>query len=182
MSLSGRGERGNEAGDKRKGCLVKARFVSCGRVNRWLVVAVLVVAAVSVVLSACGTQIGNSDRAFVDKFMKMWDDNDVAAAQQLFTTDAVIYWPEGTIPKTTGIEAITTMVKTYPFDPLPLGDTAFTYVPTANDMKILVYGYKDSHYIACPVTLNSDAYMMLLLLNKDDSKVVNQWVSYMYGY
>ncbi|MFH1834178.1 MAG: nuclear transport factor 2 family protein [bacterium] len=158
---------------------MKARFLSNVRVNRWLAITVGVLAAALLILSACGG--GSSDRAFIDRFMAMWDSNDAAAAQQLFTADAVIYWPEGAAPaKTTGIEEIGSMIKTYPVDPLPLGDSSFTFVPSDKDMELLVAGYKGAHYIACPVTVGREIYMMVLEVR--DGKVANQWVSYMSRY
>ncbi len=163
---------------------MKTRVLSSVRVNhRLLVVAVvLVLAAASLALAACGDgSSGSDDRAFIDKFMAMWDSNDAAAAKELFADNAVITWPEGTEPPVVGLDAIAETVASYPADPLPAGDIAFTYVPSDEDLKYLAAAkYEGAHYIACPVMLGSDLYMMVLELR--DGKVLNQWVSSMYTY
>jgi hypothetical protein len=157
---------------------VKTKFPSSVRTTRWLLVAILVLVTVSMALGACGG--GSSDQAFVTKFMAMWDSNDVTAAKQLFADSAKIYWPEGTNPPVVGIDAISSTVASYPVDPIPAGDVAFTYVPSATDMKKLSAGYTNTHYIACPVMTGSQLYMMVLEIK--DGKVLTQWVSYMYNY
>jgi hypothetical protein len=158
---------------------MKTRFLLRSRVSRWLLVAGVVLAAASVALSACGG--GSSDRAFVDKYMKMWDSNDAAAVQQFFTADAVLYWPEGATPaKTVGIDQISSTVKTYPIDPMPLGDGSLAYVPSAKDIQALNVSYKGARFIACPVVAGRDLYMMVLQVR--DGKVANQWISPMFPY
>jgi hypothetical protein len=156
---------------------VKARFLLRVRVNRWLLVAVVVLAAASVAVGACGS--GSSDKALFDKMGAAWISNDVAAAEEVYAADAVIQWPEGTEPAvSTGIEEISNLVAEYPVDPTPMGDDTFTYVPSAKDIEALSVAYDGARYMAGPVMVGRDLYMSVIEIR--DGKVANQWVSYMY--
>ncbi len=92
-----------------------------GRVNRWLLVAavVLVLAAAALAVGGCGG--GGDDQALFDKMGAAWISNDVAAAKEVYTADAVIRWPEGAEPAVSnGIEEISNLVAQYPVDPTPM--------------------------------------------------------------
>ncbi len=107
---------------------MKARFLLRGRVNRWLLVAVVVLAAASVAVGACGG--GSSDTALFDKLGAAWISNDVAAAKEVYAADAVIQWPEGSEPAvSTGIEEISNLIAEYPVDPTPIGDDSIDLRP-----------------------------------------------------
>jgi ketosteroid isomerase-like protein len=156
---------------------VKARFLPSGRVNGWLLVAVLVLAAASMAVGACGG--GNSDTALFDKMGAAWISNDVAAAKEVYAADAVIRWPEGAEPAlSTGIEEISDLMAEYPVDPTPMGDATFGYIPSAKDIEALSVAYDGARYIAGPVMLYRNLYMSVIEIR--DGKVANQWVSYMY--
>ncbi len=156
---------------------MKTRFLLRGRVNRWLLVAVVVLAAASVAVGACGG--GSSDTALFDKLGAAWISNDVAAAKEVYAADAVIQWPEGSEPAvSTGIDAITKLVADYPIDPTRIGDETFTYVPSAKDIEALSVAYDGARYVAYPVRVGRDLYLSVIEIR--DGKVANQWVSYMY--
>ena len=112
--------------------------------------------------------------------MAVWDNNDAAAAKELYMEDSKIFWPEGSVPPTIGIDAIASTVKGYPLDPIILGDAALTYVPSDEEMGLLNATYKDSHFIAFPVRVGSDVYQVVL--ETHDGKVQNQWVSPMFRF
>ena len=78
---------------------METAVVRSGGVNRWLVVAVVVLAAA---LVALGVWVivdrnagGNDDQALVDKTGAVWSSNDAAAAKELYTADAVVMLPAG---------------------------------------------------------------------------------------
>jgi hypothetical protein len=105
--------------------------------------------------------------------------NDVAAARQVYAADAVIQWPEGSDPAaSTGIDAIAKMVADYPVDPVRVGDSTFTYLPSAKDIGLMTAAYQGARYAAAPVTVGRDLYMVVLEIR--GGKVANQWISYMY--
>jgi len=138
---------------------------------------VLVLAAAALAVGGCGG--GGDDQALFDKMGAAWISNDVAAAKQVYTADAVIRWPEGAEPAVSnGIEEISNLVAEYPVDPTPIGDETFTYVPSAEDIEALSQAYNGARYIAGPVRVGRDLYMVVLEVK--DGKVANQWVSYMY--
>ena len=156
---------------------MKARFLLRGRVNRWLLLAVVVLAAAAVAVGACGG--GSSDTALLDKMGAAWISNDVAAAKEVYTADAVVVWPAGSDPAvSTGIDAITKLVADYPIDPTRIGDETFTYIPSAKDIEALSVAYEGARYMAYPVRVGRDLYMSVIEIR--DGKVANQWVSYMY--
>jgi ketosteroid isomerase-like protein len=161
---------------------VKAGFLSGGRANRWLVVAAvaLVLTVSSVMLGACSSG-GGDEQALMDKMTAAWTDNDVAAAKELYTADAVIRWPEGADPaRTTGIEEISKAVADYPVDPTPMGDEIFIYEPSAKDIEALSVAYEGAQYIAGPVRVGRDLYHVVVEVR--DGRIANQWVDYMYRY
>ncbi len=147
------------------------------RVNRWLLVAVVVVAAASAVVSACGG--GSSDQALFDESLAAFASNDVAMAKEAYAADAVIQWPEGSEPvASAGIDAISKMAADYPVDPVRVGDATFSYVPSAKDIGLMTGAYQGARYVAAPVTVGRDLYMVVEEIR--NGKVANQWVSYMY--
>ena len=83
---------------------MEGRVIRSSSINRWLLVAVVVLAAASAAVSACGGASG--DRALFDKALTAFASNDVAMAKEAYTADAVIHWPEGSDPAmSTGIDA-----------------------------------------------------------------------------
>ena len=106
-----------------------------------------------------------------------WSSNDVAAAKEIYASDAVVMLPGG--PALTGIEAISSAVATYPVDPQRVGDTTLTYVPSSKDLELLLAKYKGARYIAYPATVAHELFMVVLEIR--DEKVAKQWVTSMYG-
>jgi hypothetical protein len=140
---------------------------------------VLVLAVTSVALGACGG--GGDDQALMDKMTAAWTNNDVAAAKEVYAADAVIRWPEGADPaRSTGIEEISSLVAGYPVDPTPIGGETLTYVPSAKDIEALSVAYDGAKYMAGPVRVGRDLYMVVVEVR--EGKVANQWVDYMYRY
>ena len=120
---------------------MEAEVIRSGRVNRWLLVAVVVLAAASAAVSACGGASG--DRALFDKALAAFASNDVAMAKEAYAADAVIQWPEGSDPAvSTGIDAISKMAADYPVDPVRVGDATFSYVPSAKDIGLMSATYQ----------------------------------------
>ena len=120
---------------------MEAEVIRSGRVNRWLLVAVVVLAAASAALSACGG--GSGDQALFDKALAAFASNDVAMAKEAYAADAVIQWPEGSDPAvSTGIDAISKMAADYPVDPVRVGDATFSYVPSAKDIGLMSAAYQ----------------------------------------
>ena len=156
---------------------MEGRVIRSSGINRWLLVAVVVLAAASAAVSACGGASG--DRALFDKALAAFASNDVAMAKEAYTADAVIHWPEGSDPAmSTGIDAISKMAAGYPVDPVRVGDAAFSYVPSAKDIDLMSAAYKGARYVASPVTVARDLYMVVMEIR--NGKVANQWISYMY--
>ena len=134
-------------------------------------------AAASAAVSACGG--GSGDQALFDKSLAAFASNDVAMAKEAYAADAVIRWPEGSDPAvSTGIDAISKMAANYPVDPLRVGDATFSYVPSAKDVGLMSAAYQGARYIAAPVTVGRDLYMVVEEIR--DGKVANEWISYMY--
>jgi hypothetical protein len=146
----------------------------------------VVVAAVSVVLGACGGTISNSsDKALFDKVTTMWTNQDAAAAKEIFAADAHLYWnwpaQSGNDPVVnTGIDEISALVASGDMGhPTALGDDVFTYRPSAKDIEQLTAAYDGAHYIAGPVYVARDLY--LIVLEVRDGKVQNHFVEALYG-
>jgi ketosteroid isomerase-like protein len=160
---------------------METAVVHSGRVNRWLVIAVVVLAAALVALG--GWVIidryvgGNDDQALVDTMATVWTNNDVAAAKELYAADAVVMLPGD--PALTGIDAISKVVSIYPVDPQRVGDTTLTYVPSSKDLELLLAKYKGARYVAYPVTVAHELFMAVMEIR--DGKVAKQWVTSMYG-
>jgi hypothetical protein len=156
---------------------VEGKVIRGSKVNRLLLVAVVVIAAASATVSACGG--GSGDRALFDKALKAFASNDVAMAKVAYAADAVIQWPEGSDPAaSTGIDAISKMAAGYPVDPVRVGDATFSYVPSAKDIELLTSAYKGARYVAAPVTVGRDLYMVVMEIRAGE--VANEWISYMY--
>jgi hypothetical protein len=153
------------------------KVVRRGRVNPWLLVAVVVIAAAAAAVSACGG--GSGDQALFDKSLAAFASNDVAMAKEAYAADAVIRWPEGSDPAmSTGIDAISKMAADYPVDPVRVGGATFSYVPSAKDIQLMTAAYQGARYVAAPVTVGRDLYMVVEEIR--GGKVANQWISYMY--
>ena len=144
-----------------------------------LLVALLVLAAVSVGLGACGG--GDDDQALFEKMTAVWTNEDAALAEEVYATDAVIYWPEGSTPaKTSGIDEIKAMLPGYPLDPTLMGDATLTYVPSAKDIEGLSVAYDGARFIGGPAQAARELFEVVLEVR--DGKVATQWVTYMYRY
>jgi hypothetical protein len=151
------------------------RTRSC-RVSRWLLVAVVVLAAASAAVSACG---GSSDHALFDKALTAFASNNAAMAKEAYAADAVIQWPQGSDPAVSaGIDAISKMAAGYPVDPVRVGDATLSYIPSAKDIGLMTAAYQGARYVAAPVAVGRDLYMVVMEIR--DGKVANQWISYMY--
>jgi hypothetical protein len=147
------------------------------KINRWLLIAAVMLAAASAAVSACGG--GSGDQAVFDKSLEAFVSNDVAMAEEAYAADAVIQWPEGSQPAiSAGIDAISKMAADYPVDPVRVGAATFSYVPSAKDIELMSGAYQGARYIAAPVTVGRELYMVVEELR--DGKVANEWISYMY--
>jgi hypothetical protein len=156
---------------------VEAKVIRRRKVNRWLLVAAVVLAAASIVANACGG--GSGDQALFDKALTAFASNNVAIAKEAYAADAVIQWPEGAEPAVSaGIDAISKMAADYPVDPVRVGDATFSYVPSAKDIELMTVAYQGARYVAAPVEVGRDLYMVVMELR--DGKVANEWISYMY--
>ncbi len=156
---------------------MEGKVMRSSRVNRWLLAAVVVLAAVSAAVSACGS--GSGGQGLFDKAITAFASNDVAMAKEAYAGDAVIQWPEGSDPAvSSGIDAISKMAADYPVDPVRVGDATFSYVPSAKDIGLMTGAYQGARYVAAPVTVGRDLYMVVMEIR--DGKVANQWVSYMF--
>ncbi|HEX2987657.1 MAG TPA: hypothetical protein VHS06_05745 [Chloroflexota bacterium] len=147
-----------------------------------LLILALLLAVASATLTACGgSSTSSADRVFAEKVMKMWSSNDAATAKQLFAENATIYWPEDAAEAPVkGIDAIASTIASYPLDPVLMGDSVYTFVPSTEDMKLLASTYKDSRFIAFPAALGNDAFLTWLELK--NGKIQNEWISYMYPF
>ena len=156
---------------------MEGKVIRSSKINRWLLIAVVTLAAASAAVSACGD--GSGDRALFDRSLEAFASNDVAMAKEAYAADAVIQWPEGSEPAvSTGIDAISKMAADYPVDPVRVGDAAFSYVPSAKDIELMSAAYQGARYVAAPVAVARDLYMVVMEIR--DGKVANQWISYMY--
>jgi hypothetical protein len=147
-----------------------------------LLILVLVLVPASVVLEGCGGTL-SADQALLEKMTDVWSKQDRAGAEEIYAPDAQIFWnwgvPSDTPPEmTTGIEEIGNMVAVYPVDPTPITDDIYTYAPSADDIANLTMGYDGARYIATPVRVGRDLYMVVLEVR--DGKIINQFVEAMY--
>lgn len=148
----------------------------------WL--AVLVLAIASLALGACGSGSSSDDKALFDKVTAMWTDQDAAAAKEIFAADANLYWNWAArsgepAEMTSGIDEISVLVASGEMShPTPLGDDVFTYVPSGEDIKNLTSAYDGARYIAGPVYVDGNLY--LITLEVRDGKVQNHYVEAWY--
>lgn len=148
------------------------------RLTLSLLILMLMLAAASTVLGACGSSVNTDDKALFDKVMTMWTNQDAAAAKEIFATDANLYWNWAgpSSPEVTkGIDDISAMVASGSAGhPTPLGDDVFTYVPSAKDIDSMTVAYDGARYVAGPVNVGRDLYLATLEVR--DGKVVNHYV------
>jgi hypothetical protein len=148
-----------------------------------LLILALILIGVLAVLSACGGTL-NDDKALFDKVTAMWTNQDAAAAKEIFAADANLYWnwpaQSGNSPVVnTGIDEISALVASGQMGhPTPLGDDVFAYAPSAKDIDNLSVAYDGTRYIAGPVYVGRDLY--LITLEVRDGKVVNHFVEAWY--
>jgi hypothetical protein len=149
-----------------------------------LLILLVVLAAASTIFGACGSGTNPDDKALFDKVTAMWTDKDAAAAKEIFTADANLYWnwsaePGNTPEMQTGIDEISALVASGQMGhPTLAGDDVFTYEPSAKDMEYLPATYDGARYIAGPVYEARGLY--LIVLEVRDGKVQNHFVEALY--
>ena len=146
-----------------------------------ILVAVLVLVAASVALGACNGGSSSDGKALFEKVTAMWRDKDAAAATEIFAADANLYWnwpaPSGTPAEmNTGIEEISALVASGDMGaPTPYGDAVYTLdIPADKDVQYISASYKGARFIAAPVYVGKDLYMIVLEVR--DGKVQNHFV------
>ena len=145
-----------------------------------LLILMLVVVAASTVLGGCGGT-SSADKALFDRMTAVWTKQDAAGANEVFASDANVYWNWSDTPETfTGIDKIAALVANGTMGhPTSLGNEIFTYVPSVDDIKNLTSAYDGARYIAGPVYVARGLYLVTLEVR--NGKIANQYVEALFS-
>ena len=147
-------------------------------------VILLLLAAASTALGACANE--DDAKALFKEVAAVWKAKDATTAAELYDEDATLYWnwPVSSEPPaemTRGMEEIGILVSSGAMGyPTLYGDAVYTLDISADKpTQHISDGYRGAQFIAAPVFIGIDLYMMVLEVR--DGKIQNQFVEAMYS-
>ena len=134
-------------------------------------VALLVLALVSVALGACGG--GGDDKALFEKVATVWKNKDAEGAKEIYADNANLYWNwpgarEGVTTDapqvTSGIEAISALAASGDMGyPTLQGESVYALdIPADEPVENISADYKGARFVYLPISAGTGLFMMVL--------------------